>query len=180
MVFVACISIGEFATGAYNDPKTRALLMDMRLGGASDATCLHTLASLAEEGWMREAIWAEFNELPRTTLSQVLDTWAMAAKAGKTWEVSSEQPERTMEFARTKKVRLVAERTTTASASYSVTSPPATLSGTASRRLPRRNRLRHRAPTSDPSWLKRSLRDRVMSLREAVEGARQTAMSVGA
>ena len=109
MVFVACISIGEFATGAYNDPKTRALLMDMRLGGASDASVWRHVASLAEEGWMREAIWAEFNELPRTTLSQVLDTWAMAVKAGKTWEVSSEQPERTMEFARTQKVRLVAE-----------------------------------------------------------------------
>ena len=109
MVWVACISIGEFATGAYNDPKTRALIMDTRLNGASDATCLHALASLAEEGWMREASWAEFNQLPRTTISQVLDTWTMAAKAGKTWAVSSEKPEQTMEFARTKKVRLVTE-----------------------------------------------------------------------
>ena len=109
VVFLACISIGEFATGAYNDPKTRSLIMDMRLNGASDTTCLHALASLAEEDWMREAIWAEFNQLPRTTITQVLDTWTMAAKAGKTWEVSSEEPERIMEFARTKKVRLVTE-----------------------------------------------------------------------
>ena len=109
MTLWSCYAIGEFATGIYSQPETRAVIRDLRKQGASDATCLHTLASLAPEEWMAEAMWEEFKELPQTTVATMFDTWCQAAEAGKGWELRAEYPQSTMDFARNKQVRLVVD-----------------------------------------------------------------------
>jgi hypothetical protein len=92
----------------YQDETAREAMRELRLRHAEPAEYVEALASFANPE-VAPTIRREFLELPALTISVIMEAWHLADSNGKPFEVVSVRPERAIEFARTRRVRVAVE-----------------------------------------------------------------------
>lgn len=92
----------------YENESARKTMRELRAGNAEPAEYVEALASFAHPD-VAPTIRREFLELPSLTISVIMEAWHLADSNGKPFEVVSVRPERAIEFARTRRVRVAVE-----------------------------------------------------------------------
>ncbi|MGH2632289.1 MAG: hypothetical protein ACRDG3_02660 [Tepidiformaceae bacterium] len=108
MSSTACEPITLALTNLLARPEVTTTLCAMVDAHASIEEQIDALVAFAEPGVAADAM-AEFRELPRLTATMILQSWALAAGAGKRFEMVSRRPSEPLEFARHKRVRLTVD-----------------------------------------------------------------------
>lgn len=92
----------------YEDETARQAMRELRLRNAEPAEYVEALASFASPE-VAPTIRREFLELPALTISVIMEAWHLADSNNKPFEVVSVRPEKAIEFARTRRVRVAVE-----------------------------------------------------------------------
>ena len=92
----------------YENETAREAMRELRLRNAEPAEYVETLASFASPE-VAPTIRREFLELPALTITVIMEAWHLADANAKPFEVVSMKPERAIEFARTRRVRVAVE-----------------------------------------------------------------------
>ena len=108
MANVACIESGWYMTKAFEDAEIQEAVRKLRAENASPEAFVEMFASDAPAE-VADNLRAEFRELPEITLVCMIESWAMAARAGKRFSVESLRPEKPLVFARHRRVRVTVE-----------------------------------------------------------------------
>lgn len=99
-----CVELTARATTELETESGRTRVLDLLAANAPAEEFLREFVSRLEPA-QAELTRREFAELPSSMVDTVIHTWAMAAAAGKTFQLRSIRPDRPVEFARAKRVR---------------------------------------------------------------------------
>jgi hypothetical protein len=105
MSHTSCRPVTDFLTKYMSDPDTRKSLRALRASKAGRDQYVALFAAGAPPdiaAVMRE----EFAALPPLAVTTLVEAWALADAAGKTFTVASVEPDKATEFARARRVRI--------------------------------------------------------------------------
>jgi hypothetical protein len=92
----------------YENETAREAMRELRARNAEPSEYVEALAAFASPE-VAPTIRREFLELPALTISVIMEAWHLADSHDKPFEVHSVRPERAIEFARTRRVRVAVE-----------------------------------------------------------------------
>ena len=103
-----CEDVVGWLTALFALDPVKEQLRGLRVANATSPEFIDAIASMAGPD-RKETILREFAELPEMTVTTILDAWAMADRAGKSFAVKSVRPDRPIAFAHSRRVRLTVD-----------------------------------------------------------------------
>ncbi|MFN8639690.1 MAG: hypothetical protein U0360_09600 [Dehalococcoidia bacterium] len=104
MAYTSCKDITESTTTELTSERGRARAVELLAASAPDRAFIEALAE-SMDPIMATQLLTEFDELPASMVSTIVQAWVMAETGGRDFVLRSAKPERPLEFARTSRVR---------------------------------------------------------------------------
>ncbi len=103
-----CLAITERATDVLGSEEGRSLALELLERGAAPSAFVDALASQCDPD-TASLLREEMAELPSNLVETIVNSWVLAAAAGKSFQLRSVPPREPLDFARNRRVRLAVD-----------------------------------------------------------------------